>query len=265
MTCCCLRALSVRRLFDDHHLVQYMFCCLFLTSIQGIRKRLLDSVANPTSPQHSLRLSSQALQPKWRERNHHKALCNDFGSWAPNWPFSNSASSLGFSELSYGIWTVSFSLPNQVLSFRRKYFSGLGELVILKNVNQTSFSCKQRWKLRWKPLNVPGSYSVPFCLNLHRRRSSSLAGMFSIALDSFSELQNFFHAFKSLLVLYWVFFDFCSCKNFLISTSSLLVVSRKQICQRLLVFFTCFLVTVYWFSHLVLLTGTSQVFHILCL
>lgn len=38
-----------------------------------------------------------------------------------------------------GIWTVSFSLPNQVLSFGSKYLSGLGELVILKNVNQTSF------------------------------------------------------------------------------------------------------------------------------
>ena len=67
------------------------------------------------------------------------------------------------------------------------------------------------WKLCWKPRKVIGSFSVPFCLrsemkNLDTRRSSLLAGMFSIALDSFSDSQNFFHAFKSLLVLYWVFF-----------------------------------------------------------
>ena len=81
-----------------------------------------------------------------------------------------------------------------------------------------------------KSVFVLRSYSVPFCLrtemkNLDKRRSSSLAGMFPIALDSFSDTQNFFHALKSLLVLYWVFFYFCSCKNFSISTSSLLVAS----------------------------------------
>ena len=38
--------------------------------------------------------------------------------------------------------------------------------------------------------------------NGDEKRSSSLAGMFSIALDSFSDSQNFFHVFKLLLVLY---------------------------------------------------------------
>ena len=38
--------------------------------------------------------------------------------------------------------------------------------------------------------------------NLDKRRTRSLAGMFTIALDSFSNSQNFVHAFKSLLVLY---------------------------------------------------------------
>ena len=37
LTCCCLRALWVRRLSDDHHLVQCVFCFLFLTSTRGIR------------------------------------------------------------------------------------------------------------------------------------------------------------------------------------------------------------------------------------
>ena len=63
---------------------------------------------------------------------------------------------------------------------------------------------------------------------LDKRRSSPLAGMFSIALDPFSDSQNFFHAFKSLLVFSWVLFDFCSCKNFSISTSSLLVTSASR-------------------------------------
>ena len=82
-----------------------------------------------------------------------------------------------------------------------------------------------------KSVFVLGSYSVPFCLrtemkNLDKRRSSSLAGMFPIALDSFSDPHNFFHAFKSLLSLVLsVIFYFCSCKNFSISTSSLLVAS----------------------------------------
>ena len=62
--------------------------------------------------------------------------------------------------------------------------------------------------------------------NLDTTRSSSLAGMFSVPLDSFSDSQKFLpYAFKSLLVLYRVLFDFCSCKNFSISTSSLLVAS----------------------------------------
>ena len=62
--------------------------------------------------------------------------------------------------------------------------------------------------------------------NLDKTRSSSLAGMFSVPLDSFSDSQKFLlYAFKSLLVLYRVLFDFCSCKNFSISTSSLLVAS----------------------------------------
>ena len=92
----------------------------------------------------------------------------------------------------------------------------------------------------------PGSYSVPFCLRtemkiVDKRRSSSLAGMFSIPLDSFSDSQNFFYAFKSLLVLV---FDFIFARSFL----------RTQICQRLLVSFTCFLVKIRWSFHLVLLT-----------
>ena len=38
--------------------------------------------------------------------------------------------------------------------------------------------------------------------NGDEKGSSSLAGMFSIALDSFSDSQNFFYVFKSFLVLY---------------------------------------------------------------
>ena len=42
LTHCCLRALSVQRLSDGHDPVQYVFCCLFLTSTQGIRNQFLD-------------------------------------------------------------------------------------------------------------------------------------------------------------------------------------------------------------------------------
>ena len=117
--------------------------CPVLLPLSDFHTRYSESVsgslANPTSPQHSLRLSSRALQRKWRERNHYKVLCNDFRSWTPNWPFSNSASS-------------SASVSS------------------LAAFGQFPFPC----------------------------RTSSLAGMSSIALDSFSDSQNFFLAFKSL-------------------------------------------------------------------
>ena len=191
------------------------------------------SLANPTSPQHSLRLSLRALQPKWRERNHHKALCNDFRSWTPNWPFSNSASTSA--SVSSLVAFGQFPFPCRTRFFRLAASTSLNveNSLSLRMLIKLLFSCKQRWKLRWKPLKVPGSYSEPFCLrtemkNLAKRRSSSLAGTFSIALDSFSDSQNFFHSFKSLLVLYWVFSNFCSCKHFWISTSSLFVASSQD-------------------------------------
>jgi len=92
------------------------------------------------------------------------------------------------------------------------------------------------------------------------RRSSSLAGMFTIALDSFSDSQNFVHAFKSLLVLYWVFLDFCACKSFSISTSSSLVASSAELKFANVCSFSLLasFLAIYWFFHLVLLTGTSQ-------
>ena len=123
---------------------------------------------------------------------------------------------------------LAVQLCNEVwlnVCFEKLSNTGLSNGVIrnLLLVCVIEFGCSKR-------VFLLGSYSVPFCLrtemkNLDKRRSSSLAGMFSIALDSFSDSQNFFHAFKSLLVLYWVFFYFCSCKNFSISTSSLLVAS----------------------------------------
>ena len=82
--CCCLRALSVQMLF--------MTTILSGTCFAGIRIGIRFRITSQ-SPQHSLRLLPRALQPKWRERNHHKALCNDFGSWTHNWPFSNLFSS----------------------------------------------------------------------------------------------------------------------------------------------------------------------------
>ena len=155
---------------------------------------------------------------------------------------------------------VQRSLAERLL--REVVSTGLSNRVIRNRllVCIIEFGCSKR-------VFVAGSFSVPFCLrtemkNLDRRRSSSLAGMFSIALNSFSDSQNFFHEFKSLLVLYWVFFIFLLLHKFLnfdfIFARSFL--GRTQICQRLLVFLTCFLVKVHWFLHLVLLTGTRQFF-----
>ena len=69
---------------------------------------------------------------------------------------------------------------------------------IISSFEDVYYMAKQ--ESNWKPLKVPSSYSVPFCLHtemkiLKKRRSSSIAGMFSIARDSFSDSQNFFHAF----------------------------------------------------------------------
>ena len=96
--------------------------------------------------------------------------------------------------------------------------------------------------------------------NLDKKRTSSLAGMFTIALDSFSNSQNFVHAFKSLLVLYLVFLDFCACKSFSIPTSSSRVASSAEL--KLPTFahslYLLNFLAVYWFFHLVFLTGTRK-------
>ena len=82
-----------------------------------------------------------------------------------------------------------------------KNLSVLNELVILKNVDQTSFFVQ----VALKTSVFTGSKSVPSCLRaelkikMNKRRSSSL---FSIALDSYSDSPNFFPVFKSLLVLH---------------------------------------------------------------
>ena len=85
--------------------------------------------------------------------------------------------------------------------FEKSSNTGLSNGVIrnLLLVCVIEFGCRKR-------VFVPGSYSVPFCLRtemkiVDKRRSSSLAGMFSIAPASFSDSQNFFYAFKSLLLL----------------------------------------------------------------
>ena len=63
LTCCCLRTLSVQRLFDDHHLVRYVFSLPLFDFHTRYSESVSGSLAKPTSPQYSLRLPSRALQP----------------------------------------------------------------------------------------------------------------------------------------------------------------------------------------------------------
>ena len=85
-------------------------------------------------------------------------------------------------------------------------------------------------------VDVPGSrfrIALTYCIRTEinwkiwtKQGRAHWQACFQCFLDSFSDSQKFLpHAFKSLLVLYRVLFDFCSCKNFSISTSSLLVPS----------------------------------------
>ena len=81
----------------------------------------------------------------------------------------------------------------------------------LRMLIRLPFSCKYVENFAGSRLKYPARTQGHFFLrieikNVNKRRSSSLAGIFSIALDSVIDSQNFFHAFKSLLVLYWVFF-----------------------------------------------------------
>ena len=127
-----------------------------------------------------------------------------------------------------------------------------------KTALKTSLEAAQRTQL---------VLSVERWQNFDKKRSSSLAGMFSVARDSFSDsgrtflprvqiaLSLLLSVFWSLLLQKFLNFDFIFNRSFF---------GRTQIRKRLLIFFTRFLVEVYWFLHLVLWTGTSQFFHILC-
>ena len=69
------------------------------------------------------------------------------------------------------------------------------EDILLCCSGSTDLVFNWRCKLRWKPLNIHGSYLVPSCLrtemkNLDIGRSKSLVGIFTIALDSFSDSQK---------------------------------------------------------------------------
>ena len=69
------------------------------------------------------------------------------------------------------------------------------EDILLCCSGSTDLVFNWRCKLRWKQLNAYGSYLVPSCLrtemkNLDIGKSKSLVGIFTIALDSFSDSQN---------------------------------------------------------------------------
>ena len=78
-----------------------------------------------------------------------------FGSWTPNWPFSNSASSSASvsSLAAFG----QFPFPCRTRSFRLAASTSLDleNSLSLRMLTRLPFSCKRRWKLRWKPLKVP--------------------------------------------------------------------------------------------------------------
>ena len=74
-------------------------------------------------------------------------------------------------------------------------------------------SLKERWRLRWKDIKLPGSYSVPsnffkFLKNLHNSKFNSSSGMSDSSLFLLSCKQNRFYAFMSLCVLTFVFAGF---------------------------------------------------------
>ena len=162
--------------FNGHHPVRDVFCCLFL--VFGIGFCIIGQ-AYITPTQLTALISS--LPAKMKGKKPHRALCNDLGSWAPNWPFSNSASSSA--SVSSLVAFGRFHFPWRARFFR---FAARTSLVLenslsLRMLIRLPFSCTWRWKTCWKRL-----YSVPSCLRteikkkLDKRRSSLLSGMFSM-------------------------------------------------------------------------------------
>ena len=146
-------------------------------------------------------------------------------------------------------WTVKtfYCVAVEVLTWFSSDWSDVSAWLTIQDSRHFSLSLQRCWMVAveafqisfclcsWKPIKVPGSYSVPFCLSTEMKifgqKNVKLIGRYVFNCSRLFQwlFQNFLHAFKSLLVLYWVFFDFCSCKNFSISTSSLLAASSGRL------------------------------------
>ena len=204
MTCFSLHTLSVQRLFDG-----MCFAASFWLPRNVFRIGFWiigQAYITPTQLMALILIPPAKMEGKKKQ----KILCNNLGSRTLKWPFSNSASSSASvsSLVAFG-W---FPFP-----WRTRFFH-LAARTSLDLENSLSLRMLIRLALKIHALKtsleaaqwtrfVLGAILFMEINNLDKRRSSSLAGMLSIALDSFSDSQNFFHAFKSLLVLYWVFLD----------------------------------------------------------
>ena len=237
-TCCCAFGSNALGWLPSH-LVRCAFCCLFLTSRHGIQNQFHD---------HWPIL--HLLQPKWRERNHHKALSNDFGSWTPRWPFSNSTSSSAAVSSLVALGQFFFPCRTRFFPLAASTSLDLENSLTLRMLIRFPLLCKWGWKLRWKPLKVPNSYSVPFYELEFGQKKVELMGKF---VFNCSRLFSVTHKISPMrfLALSLVLSGFLLLQKFLnfdfILACSLLC--RTQIYQCLLVFFTCFHVKVHWFFH----------------
>ena len=149
-------------------------------------------------PHFNRQLSSPALNPKWRAIIHHKVCCKIVGFEVPNSPHSKSLSS----SASVSSWAASglFPLPCSTTSCRRLALkTSLESLKLSPSIIFTfePLLFKEHWRLHWKDVKLPGSYSVPSNLfkllkNLHNSKFSSSSGMSDSSLFSFSCKQNRF-------------------------------------------------------------------------
>ena len=176
------------------------------------------SFSRVTSPHFNRRLSSRALNPKWRAVIHHKVRCKIVGFEVPNSPHSKTCLPRPLSAHRQLVVCSLCHVLRQVNCRRLALKTSLESLKfpsVIFTFEPLSF--KEHWRLRWKDVKLSGLYSVmsdffKLLKNLHNSKFNSSSGMSDSSLFLFSCKQNRFHAFMSLSVLTFVFAGFC-CKT----------------------------------------------------
>ena len=168
------------------------------------------------------RLSSRALNTKWRAIIHHKVRCKAVELEVPSSPHSKSLHVfLGLSQFTGSLWSVPFAMIyNKLTALGTWHFFGEFEVVSVNNIYiwtsivqgelETTLKGRQTDRL----VLCAVQFLSTVLKNLHNVTVSKFSSSWGVSHSyqfSFSCKQNHFHAFMSLCVFTFMFAGFC-CK-----------------------------------------------------